>query len=294
MDEMEGPRSPEKDEMLINLAIYACFGDEWATIAGLISARTGNVIENYWNSTLNWKRQEVRGVSGHQPPSISDTATENMFSRGTHSYSRDQSAPSCKALNKQDSSQMMIDGYNVFGSQNPIHNGNSRHEVGGMVGGQAPCISDMASTNVSQPYSDEQSAPSRDALNKRDSLPMMIDSDNMEESVGSMKVNDSQEKDIVWSPEETILQAHGPFTPEEDETILQAHTLCGDKWADIARLLSDRTGGFLSDRTGDEIKNSWNSTLKWKSSSMTNEDTTIELIAWGGSLGKGQLASKDA
>ncbi|GKC69474.1 transcription factor MYB44-like protein, partial [Tanacetum coccineum] len=229
----------ENDTILL---AHACFGDEWATIAGLLSARTGNVIENYWNSTLNWKRQE----SGHQPPSISDTETENMFSRG------------------------------------------------GMVGGQAPCISDMASTNVSQPYSDEQSAPSRDALNKRDSLPMMIDSDNMEESVGSMKVNDSQEKDIVWSPEETILQAHRPFTPEEDETILQAHTLCGDKWADIACLLSDRTGGFLSDRTGDEIKNRWNSTLKWKSSSMTNEDTTIELIAWGGSLGKGPLASKDA
>ncbi|GKD25107.1 hypothetical protein Tco_1231321, partial [Tanacetum coccineum] len=86
---------------------------------------------------------------------------------------------------------IVFDGDIVFGSQNPIHDGNSRHEVGGVSGHQAQCISDMASTNVSQPYggrhpySDEQSAPSRDALNKRDSLPMMIDSDNVEESVGS-------------------------------------------------------------------------------------------------------------
>ncbi|GJW83344.1 hypothetical protein Tco_0156489, partial [Tanacetum coccineum] len=54
---------------------------------------------------------------------------------------------------------IVFDGDNVFGSQNPIHDGNSRHEVGDVSGHQAPCISDMASTN-------EQSAPSRDALNK--------------------------------------------------------------------------------------------------------------------------------
>ena len=43
-------------------------------------------------------------VSGRQPPSISDMARGNMSSGGTHSYSRDHSAPSWNALYKRDSS----------------------------------------------------------------------------------------------------------------------------------------------------------------------------------------------
>ncbi|GJT32166.1 hypothetical protein Tco_0922585 [Tanacetum coccineum] len=70
-------------------------------------------------------------------------------------------------------------------SQNSIQEGNSSREVRGVRSGQPPS---MAGGNMSSggthSYSHDQSAPSWNALRRRDSSPMMIDSDNVQEFIG--------------------------------------------------------------------------------------------------------------
>lgn len=52
----------------------------------------------------------------------------------------------------------------------------------------------------------------------------------------------------------------GPFTPEEEATIIQLHGMLGNKWASIA--------SQLPGRTDNEIKNFWNTHLKKRLSSL--------------------------
>nr|GEW73467.1 hypothetical protein [Tanacetum cinerariifolium] len=167
------PFTPKEDETILRL--HELHGNKWATIARLLGGRMDNVIKKRWNSTLKWKsspmtdednittgaqdrnlNQEVGGVSGRKPPSISDMGRDNVSSEGTHSYSRDRSTPSLNAINERDSSLFSDEDWKwmMTGSDN----------VQEFAGNEY-----LDCKNQVEGWEIYEAAPSRNALNERDS-----------------------------------------------------------------------------------------------------------------------------
>nr|GEV98686.1 transcription factor MYB44-like [Tanacetum cinerariifolium] len=100
------PFTPEEDETILQRLLSDCTGDEIKNRWKSSSMTNEDTTIGAHNENLS---HEVGDVSGHQAPSISDMARDNMSSEGTHSYSHDGSAPTWNALYERDSSVITDD-----------------------------------------------------------------------------------------------------------------------------------------------------------------------------------------